>query len=86
LVESAPSAADLRLRHIGLKGKKLRYPAKRLWSSHIEKINLERNKIAHCGEFRSKSVAHKIMVRTYEALKVIMDIYEHESEFKEFET
>ena len=59
---------------------------KRLWKSHIDKINLERNAIAHSGEFRSKSVACQVMERTHEALKAIMDLYKHQAKFKEIET
>lgn len=58
---------------------------KRLWESNINKINLERNAIAHSGEFRSKSVARQVMERTHEALKGIMDLYEHQAKFKELE-
>ena len=59
---------------------------KRLWSSHIVKINKERNAIAHSGEFRSKSVADDVMRHTYEALDKIMDLHGYAGKIKPIET
>ena len=56
---------------------------KRRWKNQIEKINKERNAVAHCGEFRSESVARSILGKTYEALRGIMDLYDHKAEIKE---
>lgn len=56
---------------------------KRRWKNQIEKINKERNAVAHCGEFRSESVALSILGKTYEALRGIMDLYNHKAEIKE---
>jgi len=58
----------------------------KLWKDHIDKINQERNAVAHRGEFRSLSVAKKVMAHTYEALQQIMDLYEHNAILKPFET
>ena len=57
-----------------------------LWRDHIEKINGERNAVVHRGEFRSESVAHSVMEKTYNSLRGIMDLYEHEVQIKEFKT
>ncbi len=59
---------------------------KKLWKNHIDKINQERNAVAHSGEFRSQSVAKKVMEHTYEALQTIMDLHEHNASLKAFET
>jgi len=59
---------------------------KQLWGSDISKVNKERNSVAHCGEFKSKKVAKKIMTHTFKAITEIMGLYDHESEFKPFET
>ena len=48
---------------------------KRLWRDRIMKINSERNKVAHRGEFRSRKAAKNVMADTYEALKEIMNPY-----------
>ena len=48
---------------------------KRLWSDRITKINTERNKVAHQGEFRSRKAAEKVMADTYAALQEIMNLY-----------
>ena len=53
---------------------------KRLWKSDINKINLERNKIVHSGEFRSKFIARKVMKRTHKSLKEIMDLFKKKAE------
>ena len=58
----------------------------KLWNDKIEKINKERNAVAHSGEFRSESTAYKIMQATYEVLQAIMNLYEHKAKFKEIET
>lgn len=58
---------------------------KKLWRDHIDKINQERNAVVHSGEFRSQSVAKKVMAHTYEALQQIMDLYEHNAILKPFE-
>jgi hypothetical protein len=59
---------------------------KKLWGSDISKVNKERNSVAHSGEFKSEKVATKIMAHTFTAICEIMDIYDHQSEFKPFET
>ena len=59
---------------------------KKLWKDQIEKINKERNAVVHSGEFRAESVTRQVMERTYKSLKGIMDLYEHQAEFKKFET
>lgn len=50
---------------------------KRLWNSHIEKINKERNAIVHSGEFRSKIIARNTLNRTYETLSELLKLYDH---------
>jgi len=57
---------------------------KKLWKDHIEKINKERNAVVHSGEFRSESVARIVLKNTHEALRGIMDLYDHEANLKEF--
>ena len=57
---------------------------KRLWRSCIEKINRQRNAVAHSGEFKSRSIANEVMEQTFNALKAIMDLYEHETVLKPF--
>jgi len=59
---------------------------KDLWNNHIDKINKERNTIAHSGEFRSRTLAIRVMEHTYEALQSIMDLYEHNAKIKKFKT
>ena len=48
---------------------------KRLWNNQIKKINAERNKIAHQGEFRRHAAAERVMADTYAALQEIMSLY-----------
>lgn len=55
-------------------------------SSHIVKINKERNAVAHGAEFKGKSVAEDIMRQTYEALEKIMDLHGYGGKIKSFET
>lgn len=57
---------------------------KRLWSDRITKVNAERNKIAHQGEFRSRKAADKVMADTYVALHEIMNLYGYGGELKPF--
>lgn len=59
---------------------------RKLWKDKIEKINKDRNAVVHSGEFRSKSVARKVMQTTYEVLQEIMNLYEHKARFKDVET
>ena len=59
---------------------------KKLWRSHIEKINRERNAIAHSGEFRSQSVAREVIKNTHHVLQEIMELYEHNAKIKAVET
>lgn len=59
---------------------------KKTWRDHIDKINRERNAVAHSGEFRSQSVAKKVMGHSYEALRKIMDLYEHDASLNPFES
>ena len=59
---------------------------KKLWAIDISKVNNERNSVAHSGEFKGKKVAKKIMSHTFKAISEIMDLYEHDSHFKPFET
>lgn len=56
----------------------------RLWRSCIEKINRQRNAVAHSGEFKSRSTAKKVMEQTFNALETIMELYEHETVIKLF--
>jgi len=57
-----------------------------LWRDQIEKINRERNAVVHSGEFRSESIARSVIEKTYNSLRGIMDLYEHEAPIKEFKT
>lgn len=57
---------------------------KQLWRSCIEKINRQRNAVAHSGEFKSRSIAKVVMEQTFKALKTIMDLYDHEIVLKPF--
>ena len=59
---------------------------KTLWRNKINKINQERNSVAHSGEFRSKSVAKEVIEFTYKALQQIINLYEHTAILKPFET
>jgi hypothetical protein len=59
---------------------------KKLWKDNIDKINQERNAIAHSGEFRSKQVAQKVMKYTSHVLHEIMELYDHNVKIKAFET
>ncbi len=58
---------------------------KKLWNTHIEKINRERNAVAHSGEFRKESVASDILEKAHHVLVTIMDLHEHDAEFPELE-
>lgn len=58
---------------------------KKLWKSHIERINKNRNTIAHSGEFRSRKTAAQIMSSTQEVLEQIMSLYDHDAKLKRFE-
>ena len=57
---------------------------KRLWGERIVKVNAERNKIAHQGEFRSRKSAKKVMEDTSFALQEIMGLYGYGTELKAF--
>jgi hypothetical protein len=48
---------------------------KRLWKERIVKVNTERNKIAHQGEFRSRKAAKKVMEDTSFAMQQVMGLY-----------
>ena len=57
---------------------------KQLWKNHIFKINSQRNRIVHSGEFRKKRVAQEVMEHTHEALQYLMDLYDHHADLKPF--
>ena len=57
---------------------------KQLWNGRITKVNAERNKVAHQGEFRSRKAAEKVMTDTYAALRRIMGLYEFGDELEPF--
>jgi hypothetical protein len=58
---------------------------KRLWKTHIEPINKQRNAVAHSGEFRSRSAAEKVMIDTYGGLLEIMKLYDLGDELEQFQ-
>lgn len=58
---------------------------KRLWKLQIEKINQQRNAVAHSGEFRSRSTAKEIMEKTHNVLVKIMALYGTGDDLKKFE-
>ena len=58
---------------------------KRLWKSNISPVNVERNAVAHRGEFRSKSKATNAMSHTYKALLELFDLHSSKSKLKVFE-
>ena len=57
---------------------------KRLWNERIVKVNTERNRIAHQGEFRSRKAAKKVMEDTSFAMQVVMSLYEHDCKNRPF--
>lgn len=59
---------------------------KKLWKSRIDKINIQRNAVAHSGEFRSQKVARKVMKYTHGALQDLVGLFDDKVEFEPFKT
>lgn len=57
---------------------------KRLWNERIVKVNAERNKIAHQGEFRSRKAAKTVMEDTSFAMQQVMGLYGYGAELRPF--
>lgn len=56
---------------------------KRLWRDHVEKINRERNAVAHSGEFRTRRVARDVIDHSRHVLIEIMSLYGRPVELKD---
>ncbi|GAA4175842.1 hypothetical protein [Shinella granuli] len=57
---------------------------KRLWNQRIVKVNAERNKIAHQGEFRNCQAARTVLQDTSFTLREVMGLYGYGDELAPF--